>query len=199
MDAYESGHYITNPNEFFPLRKSVCSGYSSLFKRLLLAMNYTESKIKYIHGYSKGYGYSPYEKPKSNHEWNAVEINGQWCLIDTTWDAGRKSEYYLFTPPKCFVRDHLPEFEDELKFLEKPITLEKFHSLVQTKESYCDYNIEIIEDKYIQNLCGKGKIIIKCKSDEEYNHLTITPDNNVKMPQYFVNKIENGFDIDIYI
>ena len=83
--------------------------------------------------------------------------------------------------------------------MEKPITLEKFHSLVQTKESYCDYNIEIIEDKYIQNICGKGKVTIKYMSDEEDNYLTITPENNVKMPQYFVNKIENGFDIDIYI
>ena len=40
-DGYESGHHIVNPDDTFKLRTTVCSGYSSLFKRLLLAMNYT--------------------------------------------------------------------------------------------------------------------------------------------------------------
>ena len=93
----------------------------------------------------------------------------------------------------------MPGYNDELQFLEKPLTSEQFHSLVQTKEGYCDYHIEITEDKAIQNICGKGKVIIKYKSDDEDNFLTIIPQDEVKMPQYFVNKTENGFDIDIYI
>lgn len=45
---------------------------------------------------------------------NAVEINGKWCLIDTAWDANTISEYYLCTPPKCLVRNHFPQNDDSL-------------------------------------------------------------------------------------
>jgi transglutaminase/protease-like cytokinesis protein 3 len=69
---------------FESTRLTVCLGYSLLFRKLLLCMNYQENKIKVIDGYSKGAGYSPYTPPISNHAWNAVEINGKWCLIDTT-------------------------------------------------------------------------------------------------------------------
>ena len=73
-------------------------------------MNYPSSKIKNIVGIGKGVGYTPFSPQTENHEWNAVEINGKWCLIDTTWDAVSylKDEFYLCTPPKCFARDHFP-------------------------------------------------------------------------------------------
>ena len=79
-------------------------------------MNYTSSKILNIQGYSKGAGYSSFTPPESDHEWNAVEINDKWCLIDITWDPGSKNEYYLCIPPKCFVRNHLPNFYDICNF-----------------------------------------------------------------------------------
>ena len=124
-------------------------------------MNYTSSKILNIQGYSKGAGFSSFTQPESDHEWNAVEIKGKLCLIDTIWDAGCKNEYYLYIPPKCFVRNHLPNFNDSFQFLDKPITLETFHRLIETREGFCKYNMEIIEDKAIQNICRRGKIIIK--------------------------------------
>ena len=179
---------------------TVCSGYSRLFRDLLLAMNYTASKIKNIQGYSKGAGYSSFKPPESNHEWNAVEINGKWCLIDTTWDAGKTSEYYLCTPPKCFVRDHLPDFNNSLQFLDSPISLEIFHGLIRTREGYCNYDMEIIEDKVIQNICGRGKVIIKYKSDleESENYITISS-TGAATPEFFVIRIENGFEIDLSV
>jgi hypothetical protein len=48
----------TNPDAFFQSRKTVCSGYSRLFRNLLLCMDYPESKIKNISGYAKGSEYS---------------------------------------------------------------------------------------------------------------------------------------------
>jgi len=137
-------------------------------------MNYTESKIKNIEGYSKGQGYSPFQTPISNHEWNTVEIKGKWCLIDTTWDAQKTSEYYLCTPPKCFVRDHLPLSDNSLQFLENPISLETFHQIVLTKEGFCEYNVEIIEDKAINNFCGREKLIKKYNLNQENVRVYLT-------------------------
>ena len=190
-----------SPN-IFRKRTTVCSGYSRLFRDLLLTMNYTKSKILNIHGYSKGAGYSSFKPPESNHEWNAVEINGKWCLIDTTWDAGNKNEYYLCTPPKCFVRDHLPISNDSLQFLDNPISLETFHRSIETREGFCKYNMEIIEDKAIQNICGRGKIIIKYSDedgDDSDNYLTIASFNGKPTPAFFVNRLKNEFQIDLSV
>ena len=52
--------YVNDPEDVFYERKTVCLGYSRIFKELLKAMNYAESKIKEIHGYAKGSGYSPF-------------------------------------------------------------------------------------------------------------------------------------------
>ena len=65
-------------------------------------------------------------------------------------------------------------FNDSLQFLDKPIALETFHRLIETREGFCKYNMEIIEDKAIQNICGRGKIFIKYeKDDDSENYLTI--------------------------
>ena len=116
---YDVANYLANnpsdcnPPTLFPNKKTVCSGYSKLFTHLLKAMDYPESNIENIIGYSKGYGFNP-ENPitGTDHEWNAVKINEDWCLIDTTWGAGSISngvfkpsylEYYLCTPPEQFI------------------------------------------------------------------------------------------------
>ena len=66
-----------NPEDAFLNKKAVCSGYSRLFKQILLEMNYPSSKIKNIVGIGKGVGYTPFSPQTENHEWNAVEINGK--------------------------------------------------------------------------------------------------------------------------
>ena len=200
-EGRDNGTVVNDPEDIFYARKTVCWGYSRIFKKLLLAMNYAESKIKEIHGYSKGAGYSPFEDPIPSHAWNAVEINGKWCLIDTTWDAQKTSEYYLCTPPKCFVRDHLPISDDSLQFLKNPISLKTFHQKVRTTKGFCDYNMEIIEDKAIQKFCGRGEIIIKYNIDKENTKvfLNVSETKSEKHPEYFINKIENGFKIYILV
>ena len=49
-----------------------------------------------------------------SHAWNAALIDDEWMLIDTTWDDPADATApvrttYLFTPPKLFGLDHLPE------------------------------------------------------------------------------------------
>ena len=198
-EGLKAGTVVYLPEQTFQKRTTVCSGYSWLFKDLLLAMNYPESKILNIVGYSKGSGYSPFKEPESDHEWNAVEINGKWCLIDTTWAVGG-SEYYLCTNPKCFVRDHLPFKNDSLQFLENPITLKRFHELINTDINFCEKNVEIIEDKQIQNICGKGKVIVKNKENNSKKFflevIPFVPDGSLSQ---FLTPINDGYEINFSV
>ena len=195
-EGLEKDTVIYDPDKFFPTRKTVCSGYARLFRRLLKEMNYNETKIKNIQGYSKGAGYSVYVLPKANHEWNAVNINGQWCSVDTTWDAGKNSSvfYYLCTRPECFVRDHLPNNEED-QFLPSPISLNTFHSLAWTNGKFCYYNGEINEDKSYYNFCGKRKFTVKYDLDYE-TQLHI---NQIKDVSFQISNITKGFQVELSV
>ena len=198
-----SNRYSVEPKDFFSSKKTVCSGYARLFRQLLLIMNYNSSKIKNIFGTPKGAGYSEFLPLEENHEWNAVEINGKWCLIDTTWDASSYllDEFYLCSPPKCFVRDHFPT-DQSMQFLKNPISYETYEKMVKTKKEYCWRNIEIIEDKAIQNICGRGSVIIKYKTDEDETAIGLniqTAEQTAIFPQYFTTRIENGYKVDLSI
>ena len=143
FDAYYgTGPRETTPSRFFQSRKTVCAGYSSLFQELCYAMNIYD--VVYITGYSKGMGYSPLKKVDINHAWNAVKINGEWCLVDTTWGIPSDT-FYLCTPPKCFVRDHLPsESQKFYQLLDTPISVKTFEEFADAKTSCCRTKCEII-------------------------------------------------------
>ena len=157
-------------------------------------MNYDDTKIKNIQGYAKGAGYSVYTEPVSNHEWNAVNIKGHWCLLDTTWDVDNEQFYYLCTPPSCFVRDHLPD-NNEDQFLKKPLSLQSFHNKVWTNGQFCYFKGEVIEDKSIYNVCGRGKFKVKYKVDFD-TQLLINKNDKVS---FKITPIDNGFQVDFYV
>ena len=53
-------------------------------------LKFPRENIKNIIGHSKGLG-SDNEKEltdeNTDHEWNAVKLGDNWCLIDNTWGA----------------------------------------------------------------------------------------------------------------
>ena len=190
---YGTGPRITEPEKFFERRSTVCSGYALLFKELLSSMNMNDVII--VGGYSKGMGYLPIIPVEVNHDWNAVKINGKWCLVDTTWGSPSDT-YYLCTPPKCFVRDHLPE-ESKTKYqlLDTPISVKTFGEYADVRPFCCKTNCKIIEDKAIQNKCS-GKITFKYNHDSKvtlkvYKGYT----DYSEIPQNYVKEIEGGYDI----
>ncbi|EJD50672.1 hypothetical protein AURDEDRAFT_112249, partial [Auricularia subglabra TFB-10046 SS5] len=73
---------------------AVCEGYSGLFAALALAAGL---EVITVHGHGKGYGYEPpppgsgvrdIPRYEGNHAWNAVKLDGDWRLMDSTWGAG---------------------------------------------------------------------------------------------------------------
>ena len=187
----EDGTVDRDPDTFFQSRETVCSGYARLLARLLTSMNYNADNIKNIAGYAKGAGYSVLVEPKVEHEWNAVKINGKWCLIDATWDAGQENYTYFCTNPKCFVRDHLPE-KEENQFLDNPINLNTFHNYAWTNGLFCTINGEINADKSISNSCS-GKYTFKYdeKYDDQIGAITEDKDKD-KIEKLEIKKIKNG-------
>ena len=210
IEFYYVNNYETNLENIFIQKKAVSVVYYKLFRKLLLCTDYPESKIKDITGIFKGSTYSPFVEPVINHIWSAVEINGKWCLIDTAFDAEGSDKYYLCMIPKCFVRNHFPQ-ESEYQFLENPISFETFHQLIDNAKGCSKYsNMEIIEDKAIQDLCGKGKITIKNLDNLGIpdNHFIIASFSdqrvasqywNLPVPSFFLNRIDDGYEIDISV
>ena len=83
-------------------KRSVCDGYSSLFSYLLTRCGIQSAVLS---------GYSG-----ENHSWNAVKIDGDWYMVDPTWDdpTGQDVGQVLHTYFNCswnvFSADH--SFED---------------------------------------------------------------------------------------
>lgn len=140
------------PEEVLEERRGVCSEYSALFSRLS-ELSGLEAVV--IGGYGKGYGYSVGSKiPKSsNHAWNAVKIDGQWQLVDSTWGAGhldpeegfvqRFEEFYFLTPPEDLVWTHLPE-DPSWQLLDAPLSKEEFERLVYAKPPFFKNEMNIV-------------------------------------------------------
>lgn len=70
-------------------KTAICQGYADLTAALLRAVGI---QAKVIGGVALGYGmpnsWDTVDKTKSNHAWNEALVNGNWIILDTTWDSG---------------------------------------------------------------------------------------------------------------
>ena len=125
--SYESS-YKTAKKALFK-RKGPASSYAMLFDEMC---KFAEIECQIVRGnvtpeYSANYDPKAYEI--SNHVWNAVKINGNWFLIDITFDAGcmQKKKYLV----KKFIEKnivipypggvkHFYFIKKKLKFVHKP-------------------------------------------------------------------------------
>ena len=139
--------------EVFRTRKGVCAGYSHLYQYLCDRL---DIKCQEINGYSKGYGYDQQEEGASlekDHAWNAVQINDQWYLIDSTWGAGTLTEskifkrelncYYFLAPPHQMIYHHLPE-DDKWQLLRTTINMTQYIQMPKIRPAYFHLNLELI-------------------------------------------------------
>jgi hypothetical protein len=126
----------------------VCEGYARLFKTLC---SYAGIHCVLITGYARSDMERVGTKFFSNHYWNAVLIDSAWHLIDVTWSSGyftyygsefikHFDDYYFFTPPDLFIRDHFP---DDLQWtlLPDPPAPEEFRHSPFRQRSFVKYNL----------------------------------------------------------
>ena len=113
----------------FQRRVAVWAGYAKLLEALGQAIG---EEIVYVTGDSRS---STSDLEGQGHAWNAAKINGQWYLIDPTWDSGYISRDqgftkayktdYLFPPPAVMGISHFPE-DQAWQLRQQPISRGEF-------------------------------------------------------------------------
>lgn len=138
-NAYNTGRQpVLQPNAILRSRRSVCEGYSNLYKAICEAMGLEALRID---GYAKAYGYHAGEKfdgDPPNHSWNAVKIDGNWILVDVTWGAGhaeggrgklvsRKdfTPYWFNVNKYEFLYKHYP-IDPQWQLIPQPVSLKQY-------------------------------------------------------------------------
>jgi Transglutaminase-like superfamily len=108
----------------FRTRKAVCAGYAKLLEALGQAIG---EQIVYVVGDSRS---QISDLNGSSHAWNAANIQGNWYLIDATWDSGyvdasgftkRYEANYLFPPPEVMIISHFPD-DSAWQLLSRPLS-----------------------------------------------------------------------------
>ena len=89
----------------FNNRKGVCDGYSRLF---CVFCDNTNLKSAYIDGFTPSNNMNLQDPLLYGmHAWNAIRINEEWYLLDTTWS-------WFLTEPIEFYNQHIP-YDDKWK------------------------------------------------------------------------------------
>lgn len=148
--SYDAASYWSGslpPQDFASViksRKAVCEGYAAVYQRLCDSL---KLPCKTIHGYARGVGTSLANETKvteSNHAWNRVQLEGDWYLVDCTWDAGHmegktaRQSYntdWLFLRPEHFIYSHLPQRQQD-QLLATPLSPQDFARLPDLRPKF---------------------------------------------------------------
>ena len=114
-NAAAANPYYTTETEYanrvLKSRRAVCSGFALLYKCLLKRAGVEVVSVK---GYSRIYDVQA-GRPTGpvDHEWNAMELDGDWYLADLTWASttardGEINDFYFLTNPEAFIAQHFP-------------------------------------------------------------------------------------------
>ncbi len=103
---YDSVNYVNgtvpwvshSPTGVFVYKKAVCDGYAKAFQ---LCMDILGIECETIDGIAGAGGV------REAHAWNAVKLDGEWYLVDVTWDNAGEYDYFNL-PSRAFQKDHTP-------------------------------------------------------------------------------------------
>lgn len=179
-------------------RKGVCSGYSTLFKRMC---DIAKIQCLYIGGYVKTKSAHIGQTGILDHAWNAVIIDNKTYFIDTTWASGycekdkkgklnnfvkNRNDFYWFTPEEKFAIDHFPKNPE--KVLNFDISKDDYKNQPYIENSI----IPIIEIEYpkqgILNTKLNDSVTFKFKYSKEIKKLQINTNLKRNPKFYSTNK-----------
>ncbi|KAG0026248.1 hypothetical protein BGZ81_006501 [Podila clonocystis] len=172
VPGFLSGRYgDQTPEGVLRTRQGVCEGYANLFIALAEPAGLQVQKVI---GVARGVDIQVGDdRLGSPHAWNAVTVNGEYLMIDSTWGAGvcdlytrsyRKQfrPFFFLLRPNRLIYTHWPNDEKE-QFLDPPIHESTFRGLPAIKPESWDLGIK---------LAGKhrGNVV---KTKEDYVELEI--------------------------
>ena len=97
-----------SPAAVLAARQGVCEGIANLFTALANRMG-LQSEV--VFGKASG-------ARQENHAWNAVMVDGKWCLVDIT-------RHSFLPPPEEFLARHFP-VDPRWQLIGKPLTYEEW-------------------------------------------------------------------------
>lgn len=162
-------------------RQTVCAGYARLFKSLC---DFAGIKSEIITGYART-NLNSSKQFRCNHNWNAVQIDSNWYLLDVTWASGYLSfsgtqfirdynDYYFLTPPKYFIEDHYPE-DVWWTLLDNPPTISEFKNSPFKLGAFNHYKIiSYSPAKGIIRAQVGDSIKMELQTDDEKKTLSLT-------------------------
>ncbi|MGB3944734.1 MAG: transglutaminase domain-containing protein [Methanothrix sp.] len=196
------GGRVRSPEEVLAERRGVCGEYSALFAKLC-HLSGLEAEV--IPGIGRGSGYTVgSDIPGSrNHAWNAVKIDGEWRLVDSTWGAGyldpragfveKFEEFYFLTPPEYLVWTHLPE-DPRWQLLDLPISRGEYVALPYPKAAFFNNDILILEP--MEGTIGSGgEAAVLLSAPEDVRFIAeLLDERGEKLPGRFaqVQRSEDG-------
>ncbi|MBX2815583.1 MAG: hypothetical protein KTR24_06290 [Saprospiraceae bacterium] len=138
-------------------QKAVCWGYAELVRAMC-----TVAKIPCVTvtGYAKDAPAPRSAYEKSNHAWNAVQIEGQWHLLDATWGASTlrgNTEFtlvddidYFLAQPDLLIHSHFPLMK-MWQLQSCPVLFEDFLAhRFESGEEKCEYNYSLHIDYFLR-------------------------------------------------
>lgn len=206
--GFVTGNYGSmDPADVLAKGSSVCSGYAGLFKAIGTRMGL---EIEVINGWSKGYGYrAGAQLPReTNHAWNAVRVNGQWRLVDSTWGAGyvtgnplrfeyRFVNHYFLTEPAQFIFDHLPD-DPEWQLLDEPISADRYLNLAYLRPGFFTSGLEIDSHRNSRIDAGSRVTVgLRGQSDTEVSARLETTNGETIERAVLIERTGSSFAINV--
>ena len=135
-------------------RRGVCDNYARLYQRMAESVGLN---CAYVTGYAKPNGLRANTLGQT-HAWNAVEIDGEWKLVDATWGAGSLKmdgkfhqdfrPGYFFSRPESLRYSHFPK-DPEWQLLPDKITEAEFKLRPGVGAEFIRYGLgDLTENRY---------------------------------------------------
>ncbi|KAL4660990.1 kyphoscoliosis peptidase-like [Arapaima gigas] len=154
--------------------RGICCGYSDICLEMCREVGI---ECQEVSGHGKGIGYQlgqSYRNIKSNHMWNAVQLDGHWYLLDACWGAGkvdmdsktfvkRYDDFYFLTDPEDFIDSHYPD-DPRWQLLEGPITLEEFETRAFKTSDFFHLGLQLQHPKHFLLVTEGGEAVLSLSS-----------------------------------
>ncbi|XP_044151302.1 kyphoscoliosis peptidase-like [Bufo gargarizans] len=163
-------------------KRGVCAGYAGLCKEMCRE---TGIHCREVSGFSRGADSCDsvgFQRTKSNHMWNAVELAGHWYLLDACWGAGtvdlqgriflpRYEDFFFLTDPEDFIETHWPD-DPTWQLLESTVSFEDFEQKIFKTSEFFRLQLFIINPKVFRLTTENGEVTISlgCSHQMEYSY-----------------------------